>query len=434
MQPLLQGNFMTIAILSSKGPSSYRVGASELDKAKKAMKELKKLKVNEDTYIDAEDSKSSWNWNWITGNDAEKAKIEKQTKLEKTISKNLAIVAAAHAQIPDAVSPEMIKTARGLHKQLHDRLVTDQHLAVAANMNGEGVTSFESDAYEAIENSNDLGKALKRNTIPVDKAQSMSATELTKAEKAMKELIKLKVDEYTYKGADSAESIMDWDWLTGNDAHKAKIDKQTKLEETISTTLANIAATHVHNPDAVSPETMKAARELQKQLHDRLLKDKKTATVSDLYFGTSFEEDVDKAIDISKNLDNSLNKTKPDAIPLDKTQSFLEQLTKLSGKIEDVKSDYDEAELKIDAGDMRKARNEMEELGKELKKMRDQRAAQAGVKKNEPGIANYKMQALPGNDALTTVYAKQEKALDNDDVISLIRDSQDNVAEVVMHR
>lgn len=424
---------MSIAILSSRGPSPYSVGVTELDKAKNAMKELKKLKVNKDTYIDAEDSKSSWNWNWITGNDAEKAKIEKQTKLEETISKNLASIAAAHAQIPDAISPEMMKTARGLQKQLHDRLVMDKDLAVIASWDVEETTSFVSDAYEAIENSNDLGKALKRNTIPSDKAQSVSVTELDKAEKAMKELKKLEVDKYTYQGADEAESIMDWNWLTGNDADKAKIDKQTKLEETISKNLASIAATHVHDPDAVSPETMKAARELQKQLHDRLLKDKKIAAVADLYYKTSFEEDVDKAIDISSDLDNSLNKTKPDAIPLDKTQSFLGQLTKLNVKIEDVKSDYDEAELKIDAADMRKAREDMEALGKELKKMHDQRADQVGVNEGDLGIANYKMRTLPDSDALKTVYAKQDKALDNDKVISLIRDSEVDVAEVVKH-
>jgi hypothetical protein len=178
---------------------------------------------------------------------------------------------------------------------------------------------------------------------------------------------------------------------------------------------------------------MKAARGLQKQLHDRLLKDKEIAAVADLYYGTSFEEDVDKAIDISNNLDDSLNKTKPDAIPLDKTQSFLGQLTKLNVKIEDVKSDYDEAELKIDADDMRKAREDMETLGKELKKMHDQRAGQVGVNEGDLGIANYKMRTLPDGDALKTVYAKQDKVLDNDKVISLIRDSEADVAEVVKH-
>ena len=264
---------------------------------------------------------------------------------------------------------------------------------------------------------------------------SVGVTELDKAQKAMKELNKLKVNQETYEDAVDSRHRHNWNWITGDDAQRGKIEKQTKLEKEVSKNLSKIAAANVHNPDAVSPETMKAARGLQTQLHDRLVLDGKLAAKADGDDDETspYEKAADEAYSKSSDLQRVLSETKPDAIPLDKTQSFLDQLTKLEVKIEGVKSDYEVAKSEKNGTDTRKARQEMEKLGKELKKMHDQRGDQVGSNRVYLGNADYKMQALPDGDALKTAYAKQDKALDNEDVISRIHKSGDNVAEIVKY-
>lgn len=161
---------MSIAIMSSTGSSPYDVGAAELRKARTAMKQLKELKVDKDTYKRAQDSKSAWNWNWITGDDAQKHKIDKQTKLEKEISKDLSSIAAANARNPDAVPKNVMKEARSIDSQLYDRLVTDY-----ANAADAKTDSYAQDAYNAVSDQFHLDKALsgvKQDAIPLGETQS----------------------------------------------------------------------------------------------------------------------------------------------------------------------------------------------------------------------------------------------------------------------
>lgn len=163
---------MSIAILSSHRTSPYDVGAAELRKARNAMKQLKELKVSKDTYKRAQNSKSAWNWNWITGDDGQKKKIDKQTKLENEISKELYSIAAANARNPKAVSPEVMKEARSIDKQLDKRFATDYDNALGGV--GE-LGSYADKALGKLDDHHALEVALnggKPDAIPLDSTQS----------------------------------------------------------------------------------------------------------------------------------------------------------------------------------------------------------------------------------------------------------------------
>jgi hypothetical protein len=175
---------MSLAILSSTKPSPYDVGATELRNARKAMKQLKDLKVGKETYKRAEDAKSSWNWNWITGDDACKDKIEKQTKLEKEISKNLYGIAAANARNRDAVSSEVLKEARSIEDQLDERRIMDYDHASRADAD-----SYTQDAYNAVSDQLQLDHALngaKKDVISLDETKSF-IDEFRKEERKLKD-------------------------------------------------------------------------------------------------------------------------------------------------------------------------------------------------------------------------------------------------------
>ncbi len=191
---------MGIAILSSKGSSPYSVGATELDKAKKKMAELSKLKVTKDTYSSAKDTKEFFGLFTNEGDGKAKGKIEKQTKLENEISKNLRSIAAMYARDPDAVSPKIMKEARDLSKKLEERRVQDWDRADQA-----GADSYASKANEGATDALRLHtslKDMKKDAIPLDETQSFIA-EFRKEEKDYKDVLKI------YQDANASESERD---------------------------------------------------------------------------------------------------------------------------------------------------------------------------------------------------------------------------------
>lgn len=394
---------MGIAILSSDSYSRFDIGATELRKAQNAMKELNKLKVTKDTYKRADDAKSKWNWNWVTGDDAHKEKIEKQTKLENEVKKNLGKIAGSYERTPDAMDPAIMKQARDLEKQLGKRL--DQDYAFA------GGTSFKDAAKKATDKEFALHDALN----DVDP----QASALRKAQKAMKELDGLKVTSETYADAEDAKSNWNWNWITGDDAQKGKIAEQTKLENEVEKHLSAIAAANVRDPGSVDQKVMKAASKLEERWSTRLREDYQRATDTDAY-----GLDAYIAMSDSHALDRALNESKPDVIPLNETKSFLNQVTTLHDKIDDARWVF-ESGVSNEA-ERAKARKDVEKHWNDMQKKIDLVDAQAG--RFWSALTDIKIGALPDGDPLKTAYQNQDKALI--DLEMLFRYSEDDYTAV----
>lgn len=235
----------------------------------------------------------------------------------------------------------------------------------------------------------------------------VGAADFAQAQKDIEKLNSLKVTKSDYKDATDEGILHSW---FGNKDDKQKLIKQlTQLEDDASKHLQNISAANMRGQ--VSSGLLAQAQGLANTLSNRADQESANSLLNDISHSGSVSLDAyERAINVDAVRTGLEKGTQPDAISLQGTAAFMDQVKQLDAKI---KSDHDKFQFGATQADKDAAKAQLAGPDeKQLSALFDKVNAQTGGLVGE-GVVGPKLDALPDGDPQKEAYIKQCKDLNN---------------------